>query len=80
MTLEDLLECSADELEKLSDTELTELLAPYFKVTRPEIAGKMQRTSGVAKQPKKVEDWDKMQKQKLAFDMAAKMGIKLKPL
>jgi hypothetical protein len=34
MTIEQLLDCSADELEKLSDTELEKILAPYFNVTR----------------------------------------------
>ena len=40
MTLERLLQLkfSASELEKLSDSELEKLLAPKFKVTRPDLS------------------------------------------
>lgn len=40
MTLEELLESSADELDKLDDKQLLEYFKPYFAVTRPEMARK----------------------------------------
>lgn len=36
MTIEELLNCSADQLEKMSDAELEAHFAPYLNVTRPE--------------------------------------------
>lgn len=36
MTIEQLLECSADQLEAMSDAELIQYLSPYFEVTRPQ--------------------------------------------
>jgi hypothetical protein len=38
MTLDELLGCSADVLEKMSPKELEEHFKPYFDVTRPERA------------------------------------------
>lgn len=38
MTIEDLAELSGEKLKALSDAELTEILKPYFNVTRPELA------------------------------------------
>lgn len=40
MTIEQLCECSADELAKLTDEELTNYLSPYFKATRPDMIDK----------------------------------------
>lgn len=40
MTIEQLCECSADELEKMTDAELLEHFKPYLSVTRPELAVK----------------------------------------
>lgn len=40
MTLEQLLDCSADVLEKMTDTELLAHFEPFLKVTRPELAEK----------------------------------------
>lgn len=45
MTLEDLLDMSADKLEAMSDEELIAYCSPYFNVTRPELAPKP--TSGI---------------------------------
>ena len=36
MKLEDLLEMSADQLEKMTDKELEEWCKPFFDVTRPD--------------------------------------------
>lgn len=38
MTLEELLECSAEKLMAMSDEELNKYFEPYFNVTRPEQA------------------------------------------
>ena len=50
MTIESLLEMPADDIAKLSDTQLTEWLAPYFPVTRPAdlTPGEAVNTSGFA--------------------------------
>jgi hypothetical protein len=37
MTITELADLPADKLEKLSDKELTEILSPFFNVTRPEM-------------------------------------------
>lgn len=47
MTLEELLESSADELDKLDDKQLLEYFKPYFAVTRPEMARKVSESSGI---------------------------------
>jgi hypothetical protein len=87
MTIESLLDCSADELEKLSDTELEKILAPYFQVTRPELGAHTKKTStGNAKvvtsikAPKTAADWEKQEKMKAAYEMAKQMGINLKKI
>lgn len=46
MTLEQLLESSADELDKLDDKQLLEYFKPYFAVTRPEMARKVNESNG----------------------------------
>lgn len=38
MTIEDILQCSADQLEAMSDAELEKHFAPFLNVTRPEMA------------------------------------------
>ncbi len=40
MQLEQLLDCSADKLEAMSDAELLAHFEPFLKVTRPELAEK----------------------------------------
>lgn len=37
MTIEELLECSADQLEAMSDEQLCKYFASYLNVTRPEL-------------------------------------------
>jgi hypothetical protein len=87
MTIEQLLDCSADELEKLSDTELEKILAPYFNVTRPELGAHTKKTSNGSakvvtsiKAPKTAADWEKQEKMKAAYEMAKQMGINLKKI
>lgn len=38
MTIEELLECSAEQLEKMTDVELLKYFEPYLTVTRPDKA------------------------------------------
>ena len=52
MTLERLLESSAEELERLSDAEIEALFAPIFNVVRP--TGKPPVTKQVTPKPQKV--------------------------
>jgi hypothetical protein len=89
MTIEQLLDCSPDELEKLSDTELEKILAPYFNVTRPELGAHVKKTGATnsntkvvtsIKAPKTAADWEKQEKMKAAYEMAKQMGINLKKI
>jgi len=72
MTLEELLNNSADELEKLSTAELTAFFEPFFKVTRPELAEKP-----ALNKPRKITDTFKSAKYNKAKDIAAQLGIDL---
>ena len=40
MTHEEILQCSASQLEAMSDAELLKYYEPYLKITRPELAEK----------------------------------------
>ena len=40
MNLEELLDCSAEKLQAMSDEELTKHFEPFFDITRPERAAK----------------------------------------
>lgn len=51
MTLDELLECNAAQLEAMSDTQLLEHFKQYLTVTRPELAPKRQAKSSTAYQP-----------------------------
>lgn len=41
MTVEQILGCRVEELEAMSDKELEQHFAPYFNVTRPDLAKKL---------------------------------------
>lgn len=77
MTLEELIGCSADQLEALSDAQLEAILAPYFKVTRPEFAGKTQGTKQVKSVPRKLEDANERAQKEAALNIARKFGFKV---
>ena len=51
MTIEHLLEISADELEKMSDAQLMEFFQPYLQYVRPE-TGAVKRESKALGTPK----------------------------
>lgn len=40
MTIQQLLDCSAEKLKKMNDAELLKYFEPYLKITRPELAEK----------------------------------------
>lgn len=44
MTIEKVLGCSADELEKMTDTELDAHFKPMYTITRPEMAPKPEKS------------------------------------
>jgi hypothetical protein len=45
MTIEELLECSADKLEKMTTEQLLSWFGPKLKITRPELARQERRAS-----------------------------------
>ena len=70
MTLEELCDCDADTLEKLTDEELTKLLMPYFTVTRPEM---VQRKTVAKPEPQIYLSPQK----KLALEMLREQGVEV---
>lgn len=79
MTIEKLLNCSADELQKMTNEQLLTYFEPYLKVTRPDLAMKDAKERGI-KTPRlyKQDSIDaKMQK---AMDIAKKFGINMNDL
>lgn len=65
MTLEELLDCSADKLQAMTNQELEDYFRPYFAVTRPECARRKPSSSQPILSP------DMQHK----FKLAAEMGI-----
>lgn len=51
MTLEELCECSAEQLEAMTDAQLTEHFKKYFPVTRPEQARVVRQTAAERQAP-----------------------------
>ena len=74
MTIEELLDCSADKLEKMTDAELEEFFKPYLDTTRPELALIKRMNDGVQK--KKAKGGGGIG-ELLALQFLAKAGIKL---
>ncbi len=75
MTLEDLLECSADKLEALSEKELDEYFSPYYTVTRPDLSKEYKPT--IVKS-NKMEEMQLNMKLAKARAIAKSFGIELK--
>lgn len=73
MTIEALLECSADELEKMSDAELLNHFTPFLMVTRPDLAMK-QRAEAKTKVRK--SEYSDMELE--AMKIAKQYGLDLK--
>lgn len=79
MTLEQILDCDADKLEKMSDTELLEHFRPFLCVTRPEQSNP-NREKKVYKQDTLKgygESADYKIKMNAARELAAKFGVKI---
>ena len=47
MTIEEVAELPYEKLKALTKQQLDEILSPYYKVTRPELAGKKEKKSNV---------------------------------
>lgn len=82
MTIEQLLECSAADLEKMSDEELRKHFEPYLVVTRPELIEKPMKKEdfisvrGMSAPVKKVSQ--KQQTLNKANDILKQYGLSLK--
>jgi hypothetical protein len=76
MTLKQLLESSADDLEKLTDAQLEEWFAPMFNVTRPDASARAS-TSGKSSSFQSREEAAKVAKAKA---IASSFGIDLNSL
>ena len=78
MTLEELLDCSPDVLEKMTDDELLEHFKQYLPVTRPELATKPSKSSSVRRTN---EPTGSRERRKAKYDMlsslAKSMGVDL---
>lgn len=72
MTLEEVLDCSAEQLEKMSDVELLKHFQQYLVVTRPELAAKQPRkeTNNHYEKPEPISP----ERQK-KLELLASMGI-----
>lgn len=74
MTLEEMANCSADVLEKLSSEELEAACSPFYNVTRPELAPKPQRSVMSSKPQQSIMSSLSPMKQK-AMQMLAAEGL-----
>lgn len=71
MTIEELLECSAEQLEKMTDAELEEHFKPFLQITRPELAPKpVKSLRQITQDPKK----------QLAMQLLGSFGVDLSEL
>ena len=71
MNLEELLDCSAEQLEALSDEELTRFFEPYFSITRPEQVSRVRKTDNSIVKAAMTPEMKKK------VDAAAALGIDL---
>lgn len=76
MTIEKLLECSADELAKMTDAELLEHFKMYLPITRPELAEKP-KTSNIRSTHRSSNSSRDQSKFDFVANMAKGMGIDL---
>lgn len=60
MTIQELLGCDADTLEKMSDKELEAIFAPFLDVTRPDRVMKQERVNKPIKSNSQNEALKKM--------------------
>lgn len=79
MTIEDILGCSASQLEAMSDVELYKYLEPYLKVTRPERVDKQEnlKLSGGDKKEKTTIVHRSAEKRNRIIELGKMAGIDL---
>ena len=77
MTIEQLCECSAEELSKLTDEQLVEYLSPYLKATRPDLLdkSKIHKVDRTKDHVEKIQNEFVMSKINSVLDKAKKLGI-----
>jgi len=77
MTLEALLDCSADKLQALTEEELTSYLSHYFIVTRPELAKESRQQNSKQNPLKMLENAEHQKKLQSAKELAKALGVDL---
>lgn len=80
MTIEQLRNLSLEQLEAMSDKELTEHCRPHFEVTRPQVSLRERKAAASADKSSKnnnnkVSNNEKQKKLEAAKQMARKLGI-----
>lgn len=81
MTIEELLECSAEKLKSFTREQLHEWFAKYIPTTRPDLVVKKEATSSVQKHSKQkhlAEQFEMQQLYKKVEELAKSKGIDLK--
>lgn len=81
MTIEQLLDCSAEKLKSFTDEQLNEWFTPFFPTTRPELARQLKKDSPTNKPitMKNIPSDPAKRAAKLqAMEIAAQYGIKIK--
>jgi hypothetical protein len=77
LTLQKLFECTSAELESIPQDKLVKILAPYFLVTRPELAQKPDKTSRIRSMRETPEETEKRLKKEAAKKIALQYGLEL---
>jgi len=77
VTLEELLDCSADKLAAMSDAELEAHFAPMLNITRPELVAKEQANSGIMRPSRKQDISQTDEYKRKAAMLAERFGVKL---
>jgi hypothetical protein len=74
VTIEKLLQCSATELEALTDEELKKHFEPYLKITRPELAEKPIKSNTM----KQIGLTQHNNKKDIALNILKQLGVNVK--
>lgn len=77
MTLDQLLNAPASELEKITDKQLIEFFSPYFNVTRPENIIEVTKTSRKPMTYEEIEKDKRLKRGQMLLDtFGKKLGLK----
>lgn len=76
MTISQILQCSADELKKMTDAELDAHFRPMYAITRPEMASKPDKSGNNKRVGNKLKD----PKIALAAMMLKNFGVDLEDM